>query len=78
MREAEKRIGTKKAAIEQAQESLKIAEARYQVGMGTNLAVFDAVVALNKAKINDIKTLYDYNNSKAQLGKAIGSQVHMK
>lgn len=78
MREAEKRIGTKKAAIEQAQESLKIAEARYQVGMGTNLAVFDAVVALNKAKINDIKALYDYNNSKAQLEKAIGSQVHMK
>ncbi|MDF2876098.1 MAG: hypothetical protein K0R22_2781, partial [Sporomusa sp.] len=40
--------------------------------VGTNLAVFDAVVALNQAKINSIKALYDYNTSKAQLIKAMG------
>ncbi|QDR79741.1 hypothetical protein SPTER_10360 [Sporomusa termitida] len=41
-------------------------------GVGTNLAVFDAVVALNQAKINSIKALYDYNTGKARLDKAIG------
>ncbi|HWR08277.1 TolC family protein [Sporomusa sp.] len=72
MREAEKRIDIKQVAVEQAEESLKIAEARYRAGVGTNLAVFDAVVALNQAKINSIKALYDYNTSKAQLIKAMG------
>lgn len=78
LREAEKRIDIKKVAVEQAEESLKIAEARYQVGVGTNLAVFDAVVALNQAKLNDIKALYDYNTSKAQLEKAIGTAITEK
>ncbi|HWR44991.1 MAG TPA: TolC family protein [Sporomusa sp.] len=78
MREAEKRIDTKKVAVEQAEESLKIAEARYRAGVGTNLAVFDAVVAINQAKINSIKALYDYNTSKAQLNKAMGTAIHKK
>lgn len=78
LKEAQKRIETKQAAIEQAEESLKIAEARYEAGMGTNLAVFDAVVALNKAKINNVKALYDYKISKAQLEKAMGMEFQKK
>ncbi len=78
MREAEKRIDTKKVAIEQAEESLMIAETRYRLGVGTNLAVFDAVVALNTAKLNSNKALYDYNTSKAQLEKAMGIAVAAK
>lgn len=76
MREAEKRIETKKVAIEQAEESLKIAETRYRLGVVTNLTVFDAVVALNTAKLNSNKALYDYNTNKAQLEKAMGIPVH--
>jgi outer membrane protein TolC len=72
MREAEKRIDTKKVAIAQAEESLMIAETRYRLGVGTNLAVFGAVVALNTAKLNSNKALYDYNSGKAQLEKAMG------
>lgn len=78
MREAEKRIDTKKVAIEQAEESLKIAETRYRLGVGTNLSVFDAVVALNTAKLNSNKALYDYNTSKAQLEKAMGIAIAAK
>lgn len=78
LREAEKRIDIKKVAVEQAEESLKIAEARYKAGVGTNLAVFDAVVALNQAKLNNIKALYDYNTSKAQLEKAIAVTIDGK
>ena len=78
MSEAEKRLDTKKVAIEQAEESLMIAEARYRLGAGTNLAVFDAVVALNTAKLNSNKALYDYNTSKVQLEKAMGIAVTEK
>lgn len=72
MGEAEKRIDIKQVAVAQAEESLIIAEARYRAGLGTNLAVFDAVVALNQAKMNSIKALYDYNTGKARLDKAMG------
>lgn len=78
LREAEKRISTKKVAVEQAEESLMIAEARYRLGVGTNLAVKDAVVALNQAKLNNNKALYDYNTSRAQLEKAMGIPVAEK
>ncbi|SDE48364.1 TolC family protein [Sporomusa acidovorans] len=75
MREAEKRIDLKKVAVEQATERLNITEAQYKSGVGTNLDVFDAVLALNQAKLNNIKALYDYNTSKAQVEKAIGTAI---
>jgi outer membrane protein TolC len=75
MREAEKRMSTGKVAVEQALENLKIAEVRYSAGVGTNLDVLDSVLALNKAKTNDIQALYDYNTNKAQLVKAMGVPV---
>lgn len=76
MREAENRMSTGKVAVEQAEENLRIAEVRYSAGVGTNLDVLDSVLALNKAKTNDIQALYDYNTNKAQLIKAMGIPVH--
>ncbi len=75
MREAEKRIDTSQVAVDQAEENLKIAEVRYNAGVGTNLDVLDAVLALNQAKTNYIQALYDYNTGKAQLDKAMGVAV---
>lgn len=75
MCEAENRIDTSKVAVDKAQDSLRIAEIRYNAGVGTNLDVLDAVLALNQAKTNYVQALYDYNNSKAQLDKAIGVAV---
>lgn len=75
MREAEKRMGTGKVTVAQAEENLKIAEARYSAGVGTNLDVLDSVLALNQAKMNDIQALFDYNTNKAQLIKVMGVQV---
>ncbi len=48
---------------------------RYNAGVGTNLDVMDAELALNQAKVNYVKALYDYDTSKAQLGKAMGVKV---
>lgn len=75
MKEAEKRIETTDVAVEKAQEDFKIAQVRYSAGVGTNLDVMDAQVALTQAKTNYIQALYDYNTSKAKLEKAMGVPV---
>lgn len=73
MREAEKRISTNKVAVEEASVNFDIAQKAYSAGVGTNLDVMDAELALNQAKNNYTNSLFDYNISKAQLDKAIGS-----
>lgn len=75
MQEAEKRIDTTKVAVEQAEEDFKIAQVRYSAGVGTNLDVMDAQVALTQAKTNYVQALYDYNTSKAELEQAMGVPV---
>lgn len=75
LREAEKRIATSQVAVEKAEEDYKIAQVRYSSGVGTNLDVMDAQVALTQAKTNYVQALYDYNTSKAKLDKAMGIAV---
>lgn len=75
MREAEKRIETSRVTVVKAEEDFKIAQVRYTAGVGTNLDVIDAQLALTQAKTNYIQALYDYNTSKAQLDKAMGIAV---
>jgi TolC family type I secretion outer membrane protein len=75
MQEAEKRIQTSKVAVDKAEEDFKIAQVRYNAGVGTNLDVIDAQVALNQAKTNYVQALYDFNTSKAKLEKAMGTSV---
>ncbi|MBP2635339.1 MAG: outer rane efflux protein [Firmicutes bacterium] len=74
MKEAEKRISTNKVAVEEASVNFDIAQKAYSAGVGTNLDVMDAELALNQAKTNYTNSLFDYNISKAQLDKAIGSE----
>lgn len=75
MKEAEKRIDTSKVAVNQADEDLRMTEVRYEAGVGTNLDVIDAELALTQAKTNYIQALYDYNSGKAQLDQAMGVPV---
>ncbi|WP_312524008.1 TolC family protein [Anaerospora sp.] len=72
MQEAEKRIDTNKVAVGKAEEDLVIAREKYNAGVGTNLDVIDAQLALTQAKTNEIQALYDYNVSVAKIDKAIG------
>jgi len=74
MKEAGKRIGTNKVAVEEASVNFDIAQRAYSAGVGTNLDVMDAELALNQAKTNYTNSLFDYNISKARLDKAIGSE----
>ncbi len=75
MREAEKRIDTSNVAVEKAEDDYRISLIRYNAGVGTNLDVLDAQVALTQAKTNYVQALYDYNTSKAKLEKAMGIPV---
>ena len=75
VQEAEKRIHTSQVSVEKAQEDLKIARVRYRAGVGTNLDVMDAQVALTTAKMNYVQSLYDYNTSKAELDRAMGISI---
>lgn len=75
MVEAEKRIESNKVSVERAEENLMIQKARYEVGVGTNLDLRDAVLSLDSAKKDYIQALYDFTTSKAKLEQAMGLPV---
>lgn len=72
VREAKQRIETAAKAVEAAEESMRIADLRYQEGVGTQLEVTDARLALNRARTNHTHALYDYLSSYASWEQAVG------
>ncbi len=75
LKSAEQSIQTSSAAVGLAEEDYKIKVIRYQAGVGTNLDVLDAQVALTTAKNNFLKAMYEYNNYRAKLDKSMGIPV---
>ena len=76
LKSSEQSIATSSSAVGLAEEDYKIKVIRYQAGVGTNLDVLDAQVALTTAKNNFLKAMYDYNNYRAKLDKAMGVPVN--
>ena len=72
----EQSIQTSSAAVGLAEEDYKIKVIRYQAGVGTNLDVLDAQVALTTAKNNYLQAMYNYNNYRAKLDKSMGVPVN--
>lgn len=72
VKEAAERITNNQVAVNQSSRDYVMAQERYNAGIGTNLDVMDAEVAMTQAKTNYILAIYDYNNSRAQLSKAMG------
>ena len=68
-------IQTSKASVGLAEEDYRIKVIRYRAGVGTNLDVLDAQVALTTAKNNYLLAMYNYNNFRAKLDKAMGVPV---
>ncbi|MHC1759710.1 MAG: TolC family protein [Negativicutes bacterium] len=75
MKAAEQSIQTSSAAVGLAEEDYKIKVIRYQAGVGTNLDVLDAQVALTTAKNNYLQAMYSYNNFRAKLERSMGVPV---
>ncbi len=76
LKAAEQSIATSSSAVGLAEEDYKIKVIRYQAGVGTNLDVLDAQVALTTAKNNFLKAMYEYNNYRAKLDKSMGIPVN--
>ena len=68
-------LEAQKKTVEQGEESLRLAEARFRAGTGTQLDVLSAQTALTEARSNEIQALYDYNVALAKLDRATGNTV---
>lgn len=67
--------GTSKA-LELAEENFRIAQLRYESGVGTNLDMIDAQLALTRARTQHLLIQHDLQISKAHINKVIGRSLY--
>ncbi len=70
--EARESLISQEKNVEQAVESLRIAELNFSEGLATTLDVSSVQAALTQAKTNYSQALYDFVMSRAELDKAVG------
>ena len=70
-----KKMGVTKAAVEQAEENLRLQHLRYKEGVGTATEVLDAVALLTTAESNSWKSLYGVKRAEAVLLNAAGRDM---
>jgi TolC family type I secretion outer membrane protein len=75
LKEAIERIDVTKKTLEQAEEDMRVSEGRYKEGLGNILEVIDAQTALTQARTNNVVALYDIENARAKLDRAIGKET---
>ena len=73
--EAKTLIDVQRETVAQAQESVRIANLRYENGMITSVELTDAQLALSQAEANRLQSLHDYAVGLARLEKAIGQKI---
>lgn len=72
-REARQRAQGQDRAVEQARRGYAIASAEYRAGLGSQLQVTDAEVALRQAEFNYAQAVYDFLVASARLDNAVGN-----
>lgn len=77
LREAAVRIGTTAANKERAVEMLDISENSYAAGAATNVEVIDAQLAATTARLEHLRSLYDYRRGQIHLAAATGALTSM-
>lgn len=60
--------------VEQAQQGYEIARTRFENGLGTQLEVNDAELALRQAKLNKLQAIYDLRIAEAELQMILGKK----
>ena len=73
--EAQERLGSQVETVHQAERGYEIAKLRYQEGVGTQLEVTDALVAMTTAQLNKSNALRDYLVARTNLRRAVGEPV---
>jgi TolC family type I secretion outer membrane protein len=70
--EASERIGATDKAIESARENLRLAQGRYDAGVGTILDLTSAQLSLSNAEADGVRALTDYRVGLAVLDRVVG------
>jgi outer membrane protein TolC len=68
-------LASTKKAVDSAEENQKVATLRYNSGVGTNIDVIDAQVALTQAKVNSLQARLDFMTAKAKINKVVGEEI---
>jgi outer membrane protein TolC len=71
--EARDRAEAQRRAVAQAQRGFEIASAEYNAGLGSQLQITDAEVALRESEFNYARAVYDYLAARARLEAAAGA-----
>ncbi|MGF1450317.1 MAG: TolC family protein [Opitutales bacterium] len=70
--EAEELVLASRQVVEEADEALRLAEARQRAGSATQLDLLEARVELTEARTNEVEALFSHNVALAQLLRAMG------
>ena len=76
--EAKETLESQTKVIEEAEESLRLANARADAGTGTQLDVLSAQTALTESRTTYSQALHDYSVARARFERAIGEGVTLK
>jgi outer membrane protein TolC len=75
--EAREVLESQKAVQEEAEEALRLAEARMTAGSGTQLDVLSVQTALTQARTTQAQALHDYSTARARLQRAVGEDMEI-
>jgi outer membrane protein TolC len=75
--EAREILESQKTVQEEAEEALRLAEARASAGSGTQLDVLDAQTSLTQARTTQVQALHDYSVALARLQRAMGEDMEI-
>jgi outer membrane protein TolC len=73
VRDADERRTAIARTVDQAREALRLANVRFQAGVGTQLDVNDAQTALTQAETNQVNAQYDFLGALARLQRSVGT-----
>ncbi len=76
LRSAKENLAGTQKALDLAEENFKIADLRYKSGVGTNLEVIDAQVAVTQARIEYLQAQHDLQIAKSRINKVIGREIY--
>jgi len=71
---ARERIEASRSNVRRAERALEIAQVRFGNGLGTQVELNDAELAVTQARTNAVQALFAYNVARAQLLRAMGER----
>jgi outer membrane protein len=77
LQQAAEQLASAEAGLVSSREQLRIANVRFQAGVGTQLDVVNAIQAVASADSSVITAEYNYNLALAQIDQATGTQVQV-